>query len=274
MKALNLGPFGRLIIERPQRSATPTVADAVETSSSDGADRSENPPDGEGAQDAASTAAATAGDETVSATGDEVASATGDVVASATGDEAGSTTGGETSSSDATPTDSVASASPRRGARALVLATVCLIIIVAGVAIGTVLTISNTHRSDEVDQRPALSAQVSAQVTRMLSYDYSTVAKELPKVQDGLTDKFRQDFAQLITATVIPAATEKRIVTRASITGTSIVSQSDSGAELLLFVNQVTTSTDQPEPTTTGSRVVVTATRQNDRWLVDALKPV
>lgn len=218
MRSVNLGPLGRISIERPTQSAS--GATTVDTENAD-----------------------------LTTTADEAAQSP-------------------------TTTDSGQTTVRSRSLKSVAATAVCIVLLIAGVATGAWLTASNDDRNAVIEQGPELSKQVSSQVTQMLSYDYATVATELPKSETGLTEKFRPEFHDLITKTVIPSASEKRIVTRATVVGTSIVSQTDGDAKLLLFVNQVTTSSEQPEPATTGSRIVVTATQHDDRWLVDALKPV
>lgn len=139
---------------------------------------------------------------------------------------------------------------------------------------GTLLFIGNDEREDVVDSTGSMKSMVAEQVTAMLSYDYTTADNELKKAESGLTSQFRDDYRKLIDETIVPGALEQRVVTKVSIVGESVVDQTENRAELLLFLNQVTTSAAEVNPATTGSRVVVTAVRDDGRWLVDGLQPV
>jgi Mce-associated membrane protein len=53
------------------------------------------------------------------------------------------------------------------------------------------------------------------------------------------------------------------------------VSQMDPGrAQVLVFVNQVTTSRERPSPALATSSVMVTMVRSDGRWLISEFKPV
>jgi Mce-associated membrane protein len=45
-------------------------------------------------------------------------------------------------------------------------------------------------------------------------------------------------------------------------------------AEVLVFVNQVTTSKDRPTPALATSSVMVTLVRSGDGWLISGFNPV
>jgi Mce-associated membrane protein len=45
-------------------------------------------------------------------------------------------------------------------------------------------------------------------------------------------------------------------------------------AVVLLFVNQVTTSKDRPDPALAASSVLVTLTKEQGRWLISEFNPV
>lgn len=109
----------------------------------------------------------------------------------------------------------------------------------------------------------------------MLSYDHKTVADDLAKADPGSIKEFREEYTKLTKDTIVSAAQEKKVITKVTVVGNSIIEQSACKAKLLLFLNQVTTTAENPDPTTTGSsRVEVQAVRSGDHWLVDSLRPV
>jgi len=126
---------------------------------------------------------------------------------------------------------------------------------------------------DEKAREQALEA-ANRTVPAMFSYEYTTVDTELPKTADMLSPAFREDYLALITTAIAPGAKEKELSVMATAQAGGIVDADREHAVVLLFLNQVTTSKDSPQGTTTGSRLRVELDKDGDRWLVDAVTPV
>ncbi|GAA5098583.1 h domain protein [Nocardia iowensis] len=125
----------------------------------------------------------------------------------------------------------------------------------------------------EQARKDALTA-ADRTVSAMFTYDYQTVDTELPKAADNLSPKFRDDYLKLIEQAIAPGAKDKQLSVKATTQAGGVVSADKSHVVVLLFLNQVTTSKDSPEGTTTGSRVRATLDKDGDRWLVDQVTPV
>ncbi|WP_040794312.1 hypothetical protein [Nocardia higoensis] len=119
----------------------------------------------------------------------------------------------------------------------------------------------------------ALEAANTA-VPAMFSYEYTTVDTELPKAAELLSPAFREDYLKLIGQAIVPGAKEKQLTVLATAQAGGVVEADRDRAVVMLFLNQVTTSKDSPQGTTTGSRVRVALDRDGDRWLVDAVTPI
>ncbi|MFG1796904.1 h domain protein [Nocardia sp. NPDC049149] len=130
----------------------------------------------------------------------------------------------------------------------------------------------NDHQAEQA-RKDAVTAADRA-VSAMFSYDFQTVDKELPKAADALSPKFRDDYLKLITQAIAPGAKEKQLSVKATTQAGGVISADKSHADVLLFLNQVTTSKDSPQGTTTGSRVRATLQKDGDRWLVDQITPL
>ncbi|KIA60572.1 h domain protein [Nocardia vulneris] len=130
----------------------------------------------------------------------------------------------------------------------------------------------NDDRAEQA--RTDAVAAADRSVSAMFTYDFQTVDKELPKAADNLSPKFRDDYLKLITQAIAPGAKEKQLTVHATTQAAGIVSADKSEVVVLLFLNQVTTSKDSPQGTTTGSRVKATVQKDGDRWLVDQVTPV
>ncbi|WP_069167636.1 h domain protein [Nocardia altamirensis] len=128
-------------------------------------------------------------------------------------------------------------------------------------------------RQAEQARKDAVTAADRA-VSAMFSYDFQTVDKELPKAADALSPKFRDDYLKLITQAIAPGAKEKQLSVKATTQAGGVIAADKSHADVLLFLNQVTTSKDSPQGTTTGSRVRATLQKDGDRWLVDQITPL
>lgn len=126
---------------------------------------------------------------------------------------------------------------------------------------------------DEKAREQALAA-ANTTVPAMFSYEYTTVDTELPKAADLLSPAFREDYLSLITSAIAPGAKEKQLSVTATAQAGGIVEADREHAVVMLFLNQVTTSKDSPQGTTTGSRLRVELDKDGDRWLVDAVTPI
>lgn len=108
----------------------------------------------------------------------------------------------------------------------------------------------------------------------MFSYEHTTVETELPKAADNLADPFRKDYLTLIEKAIVPGAKEKQLTVAATTQAAGIVSADRAHAVVMLYLNQVTTSKDSPQGTTSGSRVRVEMDKSDDRWLVASVTPI
>ncbi|MEU8897832.1 h domain protein [Nocardia sp. NPDC048505] len=155
-----------------------------------------------------------------------------------------------------------------------------LIAAVAGVLVAAALVVIGINGYRYWDDRRAEQARgevvdvAARSVSAMFTYDFNTVDKELPKAADALSPKFREDYLKLINQAIAPGAKDKQLTVRATTQAGGVVSAEPEHAVVLLFLNQVTTSKDSPQGTTSGSRVRVTLDKSGDRWLVDAVTPV
>ena len=91
---------------------------------------------------------------------------------------------------------------------------------------------------------------------------------------DGLTGDFQGTFTNLIESVIIPGAKEKVADRSGSRPGRrgSLDAEADS-ATTMLFLNQITTSSESPEAVASGSRVKMSLEKQDGRWLVNNVQP-
>ncbi|WP_330353873.1 hypothetical protein [Streptomyces chartreusis] len=117
------------------------------------------------------------------------------------------------------------------------------------------------------------AAQKAAPV--VLSYDYRHLDKDFTSARTHLTGGFRAEYGKTTKAVVGPTAKKYRAVVKATIaapaTGTpaaSVVSASPDKVVVLLFINQVTESTQVSGARVDLNRVRMTMARTDGGWKV------
>lgn len=126
-------------------------------------------------------------------------------------------------------------------------------------------------RVDAAEQGRAFAVDV---VPKLLSYDFDTVEQHFAELQANLGGDFADQFKEVGAAVIVPSARERQVVTNATVLESSVVQSDVDSADVLLFVNQSTTSVEASDPKLDGSRVRVHVERVDDTWLITELTPV
>ena len=113
----------------------------------------------------------------------------------------------------------------------------------------------------------------------VLSYDYRHLDRDFARARDLLTGHFRDQYGRTTKTVVAPTATTYHAVVKATVAtpsdgatpAASVVSAAPEKAVVLLFVNQVTQSTQVPEPRLDLNRVRLTLTRTSYGWKVSGV---
>ena len=155
----------------------------------------------------------------------------------------------------------------------ILLGLTAVVVVVAAVVAGIGGYRYWDYRQSEQSRTDAVAAATRT-VSAMFSYEFQTVDKELPKTADNLAPDFKADYLELIDKAIVPGAKEKELTVKATSQAGGVVSADRAHAVVLLFLNQVTTSKDSPQGTTTGSRVRVALDKTDDRWLVASVTPI
>lgn len=162
---------------------------------------------------------------------------------------------------------------PRRVVAVAVLAMLCVLAAAASVVflVTTPSTSSRSLLSPEAES--ALSAARSS-VHTILSYDYRTIKTDIANAKADSTGVFASQYASTAQELLSEASQVKAIV-QATVGSAGVVSQSGDNVVVLLFVDQATVRQTPGKTTPTTridqSRVRVTMTRVDGRWLVSAL---
>ncbi|MFJ9746167.1 hypothetical protein [Streptomyces chartreusis] len=177
---------------------------------------------------------------------------------------------------DASPKDEGEVEAHPRGRRLLtpVLGVLLLAALVATAVLGW--QYQDGHRTASARTQALTAAQKAAPL--VLSYDYRHLDKDFARARTHLTGGFHAEYGKTTKAVVGPTAKKYRAVVKATIaapaTGTpaaSVVSASPDKVVVLLFINQVTESTQVSGARVDLNRVRMTMTRTDGGWKVSGV---
>ncbi|WP_024794890.1 hypothetical protein [Tomitella biformata] len=159
--------------------------------------------------------------------------------------------------------------------RSRILRSALALVLIALLAATAVLYLQHSrHGRDATGTALAVDA-AAAQSVALLSYNPEEVEVQLRSAADGLAPSpFRDAYGQTSSEKVVPAAREQGISTEATVVGRSLVSGDTNTATVLLFINQSTTTAANPEPSHSGSRVLVTMSRVDGTWRIADFQPI
>lgn len=108
----------------------------------------------------------------------------------------------------------------------------------------------------------------------LLSYSPDTVDQNVADAKSRLTGDFLNRYSEFADTVVVPAARERGVKTEANVARAAVSQMKPDTADVLVFVNQVTTSRERPTPALATSSVMMTLVRDGDRWLVSEFNPI
>ncbi|KAA0107532.1 twin-arginine translocation pathway signal [Mycolicibacterium sp. P1-5] len=122
-------------------------------------------------------------------------------------------------------------------------------------------------------QQQAISAARDGTVA-LLSYAPDSLDKDLANAKSHLTGEFLKYYSQFTDQIVAPAAKQKGVKTEATVARAALSELHPDNATVLVFVNQVTTSKDRPDPALATSSVMVKLTKTDGHWLISEFNPI
>ncbi|MFF3916085.1 hypothetical protein ACFYZB_21820 [Streptomyces sp. NPDC001852] len=187
-------------------------------------------------------------------------------------------TSGASAVSEASGTEPEESASLRQAGRRALTA-VLGVVLVAALVVAAVLGWQYRQGRQAEQARGAALAAARKAAPVVLSYDYRHLERDFSRARALLTGHFRDQYGRTTRTVVAPTATKYHGVVRATVAtpsdggapAASVVSATPDRAVVLLFVNQVTESTQAPEPRLDLNRVRMTLTRTSDGWKVSGV---
>jgi Mce-associated membrane protein len=133
------------------------------------------------------------------------------------------------------------------------------------------------YRPDQQVNADAARVAVDAASTgtiAILSYSPDTLEQDFTAAKSHLTGDFLNYYTQFTEQIVTPAAKEKSVKTTASVVQAAVSELHPDSAVVLVFINQTTTSKENPDGAFAASAVKVGMKKIDGRWLIDAFDPV
>lgn len=177
---------------------------------------------------------------------------------------------------DDAPDEDAAAPATRRGPSVRRRYVAAALLLVGSIGLATTLYLTQFRVDLATDSTAAATAVRAASdgAVAVLSYQPDTLDSDLAAAESHLTGEFATYYGTFVDEILLPAARERAVVTTASVTGAAEAELTSSTAKVLLFLNQVTTSRDRPEPAQSASSVMVSLTKVDDRWLISAFDPL
>ena len=179
------------------------------------------------------------------------------------------------SGSEAVRGDGVVERSPR-GVRAIVGVILLASALIASSAMAGWLYLYQ-YRPDQ--QTDAAAAQVALDAASrgtiaLLSYAPDSLDHDFAAAKSQLTGDFLSYYTQFTEQIVTPAAREKSVKTEASVVRAAVSMIQPDSAEVLVFINQTTTSKENPDGAFAASSVKVGLKKIDGAWLIASFDPV
>jgi Mce-associated membrane protein len=150
------------------------------------------------------------------------------------------------------------------------LAALALVLVVAAAWYGAPKwrTVQAQDRVDEAARTaPAVGERAAAAI---LSYDYKSLDTDEAAAARYLTPKYRKEYTRTFDKLVRPNAAKLKAHVEADVKATGVTHADADRVSVLLFVDQVTTSTaNGGEPQPALNRVELAMVKQHGTWLVD-----
>ena len=133
------------------------------------------------------------------------------------------------------------------------------------------------YRPDQATGSAAADAAVKAAsdgTIALLSYSPENLETDFTNARSHLTGDFLNYYNQFTEQIVSPAAKKNAVTTSASVVNAAVSELYPSRAVALAFLNQSTTSTDNPDGSFSTSSVKVGLSKVDGAWRIAAFDPV
>ena len=163
-----------------------------------------------------------------------------------------------------------------RGVRSHVVAIVLAVVLFASAGVAAWLYFYQYRPGQQVDQAAANVALEAAKngTVSLLSYSPESLDKDFANAKSHLTGDFLSYYTQFTQQVVTPAAEQKAVKTSAAVVRAAVSELQPDSAVVLVFINQNTTSKENPDGAFAASAVKVGMNKINGTWLISSFDPV
>jgi Mce-associated membrane protein len=167
----------------------------------------------------------------------------------------------------------------RRSARAVAgrIGAIVLVVALLASAGAAAWLYFDQYRPDRQTNDAAANVALDAAKTgtvAMLSYSPESLDKDFANAKSHLTGDFLSYYTNFTQQIVTPAAKQKAVKTSAAVVRAAVSELHPDSAVVLVFINQNTTSKENPNGAFSASSVKVGLKKINDAWLISAFDPV
>lgn len=113
--------------------------------------------------------------------------------------------------------------------------------------------------------------QAETAAVRALAFDYKTLQDDADEAKRFMTTQYAATFQKTVDGLLVAPANQRKAHVEADVKAAGVVSASAAKVEVMLFVDQTSTTTLQSQPQTYLNRVLFTMVKSGDRWLVDGV---
>jgi len=129
------------------------------------------------------------------------------------------------------------------------------------------------QQTDDAATRSAVAAASDGAIA-VLSYSAGSLDQDFAEAKSHLTGDFLAYYNKFTTESVAPAARRGAMSATASVVQAAVTEMHPDSAVVVLFVNQVATSTDRPAPAVSASAVRATLVKVDGNWLISKFDPI
>jgi Mce-associated membrane protein len=133
------------------------------------------------------------------------------------------------------------------------------------------------YRPDQQTNAEAAKVAIdaaSAGTVAVLTYSPESVEQDFAAAKTHLTGDFLNHYTGFTEQVVLPAAKQKQVKTSAAVVQAAVSEIQPDSAVVLVFVNQTTTSKENPDGAFAASAVKVGMDKIDGRWLISTFEPV
>ena len=158
--------------------------------------------------------------------------------------------------------------------RTVAVVLVVLLLVSGGVATWLYFKQYRPDQQTDAGVAGAVVRAASEGTTAMLSYSADSLDKDFAAARSHLGGDFLSYYDQFSQQSVAPVAKRKAMKTTAKVSGAAVSELHPDSAVVLVFVDQVTTTKDSPQPSLAVSSALVRMDRIGGKWLITKFTPL